>query len=125
MEYENVGIGKEQPKVEAKPVVVTGISEEVVTFDKKEGKETSVKLVLRVSHPDIPEMEIGKVKFEKNKKLKDSGLWLTKDKDGYIPFNSAVATLLRFYGCTKVSELVEKTLQTTIDDNGYLEAKAY
>ena len=121
MEYENTGIGKEQPLVEAKPVVVTSISEEEVVFDK----ETAKKLVLRVSHPDVPEMELGKVKFEKNKKLKDSGLWLTKDKDGNLPFNSAVSTLLRFYGCTKITELVEKKIETTQDENGYLVAKAY
>ncbi len=123
MEYENMGIGKEQPPVVAKPVVIIGYNEEEVVFEKN--KETSKKLVLRVSHPDVPEMEISKVKFEKNKKLRETGLWLSKDKDGSLPHNSAIATLLRFYGCTKITELVQKTIQTTQDENGYLIAKAY
>jgi len=123
MEYENTEIGKEQPPVVAKPVVVTGVGEEEVTFEKT--KETSKKLVLRVSHPDVPEMELSKVKFERNKKLKETGLWLSKDKDGNLPYNSAVATLLRFYACGKITDLVGKTIQTTQDDNGFLIAKAY
>jgi len=123
MEFENMGIGKEQPPVVAKPVSVTGYNEEDVMFEKQ--KETSKKLVLKVIHPDITTMEISKVKFEKNKKLKETGLWLSKDKDGNLPYNSAVATLLRFYGCGKISDIVGKTIQTTQDENGFLIVKAY
>ena len=123
MEYENTGIGTEQPPVVAKPVSITGINEEEVFF--KDAKEASLKLVLKVKHPDVPEMELGKVKFEKNKKLKETGLWLSKDNDGNLPYNSAVATLLRFYGCSKITDLVGKTIQTTQDENGFLIAKAY
>ncbi len=123
MEYENTEIGTEQPQVEPKPVVVTGCGEEDVNFPDK--KETAKKLVLKVEHPDVKDMELSKVKFEKNKKLKDTGLWLSKDKDGNLPYNSAVATLLRFYSCKKITDLVGKTIQTTQDEGGFLVAKAY
>jgi len=123
MEYENRKIGKEQPKIEAKKVKVLSYDE--VDVKDKENKEIGKKLVLKVSHPDIPELEISKVKYEKAKKLKESGIWLQKDKDNSIPFNSALAHLLRHYGCSKVSDLTGKEIGTTTDDNGFLIAKAY
>ena len=121
MEFETLGIGKEQPKIEAKPVEVLGYEEREVKFDN----ETSKKLVLKVKHPDIESIEIGKVKYEKNKKLKEVGLWLSKDKDGSIPNNSALAALLMFYRCNTIADLKGKTLETTEGENNFLVIKAY
>jgi len=70
-------------------------------------------------------VEISKVKYEKNKKLTESGLWISKDKDGKLPFLSALAHLLRFYHCNNISELKNKEIDTTADSNGYIIAKAY
>jgi len=123
MEYENTEIGKEQPKLEAKRVKILSY-EEVDVKDKNE-KDIGKKLVLKVSHPDVPELEISKVKFEKAKKLKESGIWLQKDKDSNLPYNSALSHLLRHYKCSKVSELKGKEIDTTTDDNGFLIVKAY
>lgn len=123
MEYENVEIGKEMPPIEAKPVKV--LSFEEADVKDKEQKEIGKKLVLKVQHPDVPEMEISKVKFQKGDKLKESGLWLGKDTDGKIPYSSALAHLLRHYSCQKIPDLKDKVLQTTSDSNGFCIAKAY
>jgi len=123
IEYENISIGTEQPPVEAKRVIILGY--EVKVVNNSEGKEIGNKLVLNVKHPDVPDMQISKVKYEKNKKLTESGLWISKDKDGKLPFLSALAHLLRFYHCNNVGELKNKEIDTTADENGYIIAKAY
>ncbi len=122
LEYENMEIGKEQPPVVAKPVIVESYSEVDV---KKGDKDIGKKLVFKVKHPDVPEMEISKVKYEKNKKLSEAGIWLQKDVDGNIPFNSALSALLRHYNCSKIADMKGKTIETTQDENGFLIAKAY
>ena len=123
IEYEKIPIGNEQPPIEAKRVVILGY--EVKVVNNSEGKEIGNKLVLKVKHPDVPEMELSKVKYEKNKKLTESGLWISKDKDGKIPFLSALAHLLKHYHCSNISDLQNKEIDTVIDENGYVIAKAY
>jgi len=123
IEYENIPVGNEQPPEEAKKVTVIGYESKAVS--NNEGKEIGNKLVLKVKHPDVPEMEISKVKYEKNKKLTESGLWISKDKDGKLPFSGALAHLLRFYHCNKISDLKGREIDTTADENGYIIAKAY
>ena len=123
IEYENVQIGVEQPPLTPKRSRVTGY--EVRKVGTVEGKEIGNKLVLKVNHPDVPDMEISKVKFEKNKKLTESGLWVSMDKDGNIPYASALAHLLRFYGCISIAHIRGKEIDTTTDENGYIIAKAY
>jgi hypothetical protein len=123
IEYENVPLGTEQPPVTPKTVRVTGY--EVRPVCTTEGKEIGNKLVLKVNHPEVPDMEISKVKFEKNKKLTESGLWVSMDKDGNIPFASALAHLLRFYRCESIAHIKGKEIDTTTDENGYIIAKAY
>jgi len=123
IEYANIPVGNEQPPVEAKRVIVLGYESKAVSDNA--GKEIGNKLVLKVKHPDVTEMEISKVKYEKNKKLTESGLWISKDKDGKLPFLSALAHLLRFYHCNNISELKNKEIDTTADSNGYIIAKAY
>lgn len=123
LEFSEMEIGIEQPKIEAKKVKV--LSYEEVDVKDKEQKDIGKKLVLKVSHPDVPELELSKVKYEKNKKLKESGIWLSQDGDGNIPYNAALAHLLRHYGCSKVADLKDKELDTICDDNGFLIVKAY
>jgi len=125
MEYENLDleIGKEQPPIEAKKVLVLSLEERNVK--NKEGKEVGEKLVMKVNHPDAGEIELSKVKYIKNKKISESGLWITKDRDGNIPFNSALASLLRYNKCTKLKDMNGKEIETDIDDNGFIVAKAF
>lgn len=121
MEFENTKIGKEQPPIQAKKVRVLGLSEECVKFDQKD----SLKLVLKVSHPDVGELEISKVKYQKGDKLSVAGLWLTKDNDGCLPYNSAVAHLLRAYNIDSIVGLTSCELDTVLDEAGYLIIKGY
>jgi hypothetical protein len=123
IEYEKIPLGQEQPPVLPKRVQVLGY--EVRRVHDNEGKEIGNKLVLKVKHPDVPEMEISKVKYEKNKKITESGLWVSMDKDGKIPFQSALAKLLRFYRCETISHLRGKELETASDEGGYVIVKAY
>ena len=122
MEFENLEIGNEEPELTEKPVVVVNYNEVDV---KTSEKETNKKLVLLVDHPDKSGLELSKVKYEKKKKLVESGLWLHKDKNGKVPFNSAVAFVLRFYDCKNIKELIQKKLETTKGESGYLIIKAY
>ena len=125
MEYENLDmkIGSEQPLIEAKKCLILSLEQKDIK--DKEGKDIGVKLVMKVNHPDAGEIELSKVKYEKNSKLTESGLWLTKDKDGNIPFKSALASLLKFNNCSKLKDLNGKEINTAIDDNGFIIAKAY
>jgi len=114
-ELENLGIGEDIPQLEAKRVKVLDLEEKDVKFKDKDSK----KLVLKVIHSDGQvEMEISRVKYEKANKLKEGGLWLSKDKDGNLPFRSAVACLLRFYKLNKLSGLIGKEIDTIANDEG-------
>ena len=122
IEYEDMEIGKELPPLVAGKVMVVGYAEQDV---EKEGKLIGKKLVLKVDYPGIPGMEVSKLKFIKNKQVKESGLWLNKDSEGNLPHNSAVANLLRFYGCRRISQMVGKEIETAVDDMGFCIVKAY
>ncbi len=120
MEIENMEIG-EQQKILAKDVEVLEYRIDEVQFEK----DASKKLVLIVKHPDIEKIETSTVKFEKGKKLRNVGLWISFDNDNKLPYNSAVSFLLRHYNCNKIADLKGKVLQTTTDENGFLIVKAY
>jgi len=123
MEYENKNIGTEPERLEAEEVEVVSFESEDVK--DKEGREVGKKLVLTVKHSKNPEMKISKVKYEKNKSLTESGLWLKEDAEGNLPYFSAIASLLRFYKCDSISALKGKNVNTVADANGFLEIKAY
>lgn len=123
MGYGDKTIGKEPEKLEPVDVEVTSFAEEPV--ESKEGKSIGNKLVLTVKHPKREELKLSKAKYENNKSLQESGLWLKEDEDGNLPYFSAVASLLRFYKCGSIAELVGKKIGTVQDSNGFLIAKAY
>ncbi len=58
IEYEEIQVGTEQPPIVAKRVIVLGYESKIVS--NNEGKEIGNKLVLKVKHPDVTEMEIVK-----------------------------------------------------------------
>lgn len=114
-------IGKEQPPMVAGKVKVLDLRQEPVKFEK----DTKEKLVLKVKHSNGKDLEISQVKFEKNKKLTTSGLWLVLDQDGNLPHNSAVAHFLRHYGVKSPKQLIGMEIDTASDEGGYLIVKAY
>lgn len=122
-EYMDVGVGKEMlPLQPVKVKVVRTEEREVIGSD---GKSIGNKLVLVVNHPSMPELEISKVKYETNKKLTTSGLWIRRDNEGKIPFKSALACLLLYYKAGAIRSLIGKEIETTTDEGGYIIAKAY
>ena len=121
MAYENKEVGKERARLEAKDVRIKEVKE--VEVELQQGKRS--KMVLVVEHPDLPEMEISKVKYLRDNKITESGLWLTEDKDGAIPYQSAVANLLRHCKVSTIKDLKGLEIKTDLDEKGFVIAKAY
>lgn len=108
--------------LQAKPVKVISIEIRKVEIKGKQNE----KLVAICKHPDREEtIEISQVKYENKGKLVISGLWISKDKQGLLIKNSALAILLRSAGCTSTGELMNQSMSTIQDEKGYLTFKAY
>jgi len=127
-DLDNLAIGTAEPsagkKLEAKDVVVA----EIVVKQVKgiAGKPDWESLQISVKHPDKQELiSVNKCKVEKDGNLKVVSLSLDKDQNGAIAKWSSLALVLKFYDCTKVSDLKGKTVKTVTDQNGYLAIKAY
>lgn len=121
-------IGKEKERLKAVPVEVKRIETERVEA-KPDGKlkESKDKIVLWCAHPDSKDLiKLGSVRFEQAGKMKQTALWITKDAEGNISFDSSLAYLLRFYGLEEMEKLVGKKISTTVDaDTKFLVVKAY
>lgn len=120
-----VGIAKEKPKLEAKQVLVTKI-----LIEKKEKSENMDKdseiVVLMCEHADSDKpLKMTKCKFISKGKIVTGGLWYSLDKEGNIPYNSALAQLMRYYQVSEVEALKGLKMSTSQDENGFLVLKAY
>lgn len=120
-----LGIGtKEAAKLEAKPSIVVGVKVEMKK-DKNQ-KEVGEMAVFILKHPDKPDnIEVDSIKFEKDSKVKVTGAWFNVDSDGLIPKQSSLAIAMRFYNVKTLEEFTGVTVQTTLDEKGYLAIKAY
>lgn len=117
-----VGSVEPESKLEPKPVKVVDVSTELVTYGDKQWDVC----IFKVKHPDKEEtIELNKVKYEKDNKIKVVGTSLSLDKEDNINKASALAHLLNFYGVKTPAEMKEKELQTSLDDKNYLCIKAY
>lgn len=123
LDMANMPIGDDVPQVEPKTVRVESYEIRSVPMDDKIYK----KLCLVVKHPDMKDtIEVSQVKWlNKDDKLKVSGLWIKRDKDNKLPYQSAVATMLRFFNVSVIKEIEGKELPTVLDERGYLAVKAY
>ena len=122
MDILDVPIGEDEPQVAAKVVVIEDVKVEEVVLPK----ETARKLVLKVRHPDMQDLiDINGARYQKADKLKSAGLWYKLDKDNQLPFNSAVAHVLRYYDKKTAKELKGTQIHTVTAENGYLLVKAY
>ena len=115
-------IGEQAPPIEAKPVVIISLEQKEV---KKGDNFIGDKLILKCRHVDVGDIEIGKIRFMKGKNVTDSGLWVSKDKEGKLPYNCAVSYLMRHLKVENVMDMKDKQIETILDDNGYLIAKGY
>ena len=123
-DIKNIKIGEEQEKYNIAICTVNSADIEVVKGN--DGKIVGDKLVLNCTHPDVKEsLDMSKVKYEKGNKIAISGIWINTDKDGKIPFRSALACMLRYYKKESIKDLVGISLETAKDDNDFLVIKAY
>ncbi len=78
---------------------------------KEVGDKKNEILKCLVKHPDKEEdIEISQAKYEKNKELKVTALWVNLDEAGEIQKGSALATLLETAGVKTSRELIGKRL---------------
>jgi len=123
IKMDEIGIGEDVPQVT--PQRVTIISYEIRAVTKNE-KHIGDKLVLKCKHPEMDDnIEISSVKYEASDKIRTTGIWIKLDKNGKIPYKSALANLLRFVTKAYIKDLVSIEINTALDDNGYLALKAY
>lgn len=122
---DNIEIGEDRPQIDAAKVLIENYKIEEVK--NKEGKVTGDKVVLNVRHPQYTDklIDVSGVKYQKGDKLVSGGLWVNKDKDGKIPFKSALACFMRFVGARNIGSVKGLQVDTVLDDNGYLVVKAY
>lgn len=118
---ENLTIGEKPQPVEPKPVIIVSLEEKEVKTDNF----TRNKLILKCRHEDVGDIDIGKIRFMKGKNLTDSGLWITKEKEGKLPYNCAISYLMRHLGVKFMEDLKDKQIETILDDNDYLIGKIY
>ena len=117
------GIGnQESEKLKESLIVVQGVKIQGV---EKNGQQIGEKVVLLCKHPDREDLlEISKVKYLKNDKVESSGTWFNLDSDKKIVKASALASLMKYYGCESLNDFAGKQLQTVLDGD-YLVVKAY
>lgn len=119
-----VGIGKKTEALEPKKVKV--LKADIEMQKDKNKTDVGEKVSLTVQHPDRKEtLVLSKAKYETQGKVKVSGIWYKLDSDNKIPYNSALANLLRFCNVADIDSLVGKEIETTKDEDGFLVAKAY
>ena len=116
-----IGIGtKEATTLKAEPVTVLDVNIKTV------GAKGSHMLECFCSHPEKKDgIKISSVKQENKGKLEVTGLWLNKDEDGMLRKNSAIALFLQSNKADTAEGLVGKTINTVLDDKGYLAFKNY
>lgn len=108
----------------AKKITVLSVTIEV---QKKKTGETVGEIVhFSCKHPDKEDpIDMNKVQYLKDRKIKESGLWYNEDKDGNIQKGSALAQVLQFYKTKDLVSFVGQELDTELNESGYLSIKAY
>lgn len=125
IDFGNIGIGTKE-NVALKPARVKIISYSVEMQFDKDGKDVGNKATINCKHPEKTEnISISSVSYKKGKEIKTSGLWVKLDDDGLIPKQSALASFLSHISAKNLSEIVNKEIDTELDDKGYLCFKAY
>lgn len=108
--------------VTLKPAIVKIVKVEIQEVGEKKNK----KLVCSVKHPDREEtINISSVKYESKGKLDTVGLWVNLDEDKKLRKGTALAVLLNYINVGTMHGLIDKEVQTTEDEKGYLCFKAY
>lgn len=110
---EDIGVGKKKEVDFLKPTKV-----KIEGFEKVMRQENEC-LVLICKHPDAEApIKISGIKMKRFDKLKVSGLWLSLDEEGQIPYFSGVGELLRMAEVGNIKELVGKEILTDVQSSG-------
>ena len=93
----------------------------------KTGKDVGDKVVFYCEYPGKEDLiKISSAKYEnKSNKLVVTGTWYSLDEDGLLKKNSAISKVLQTIKVNTLKESINKELDTTLDDNGYLAIKSY
>jgi hypothetical protein len=118
----NKAIGTLEPEkkeaLEPKKVKIV----EVNLRDTKKGKILECK----AKHPDREEpIKISSVAYLREKQVVNTGLWLTLDKQENIQKGSALAVFLNRMNVATPNLLVDKEVETELDEKQWLCFKAY
>lgn len=120
-----IGIGTKEATT-LKPMKLHILGMRIDTQKDGSGKQIGEKVICICKHPEKEDtIQVSKVRFEKKKKLTDSGLWFKQDEDGNIQKNSALAVFLSYLNARSVSDLEGKFCESVLDEDGYLCFKAY
>ncbi len=117
----NISIGKEPIKLTPVKVLVKDVKIENVPI------ATGIvrKVVFIVSHPESKEnLSISKAKYQAGDRVEIHGTWYRLDDEGNVPFNSSIASVMRYYDVETLGELVGISLETATDEKGFLVIKA-
>jgi hypothetical protein len=120
----NATIGKEPEPLKPQRVKIEAVDIEPVS--KSNGDFVGNKLVFSVKYPDMETpIKISQAKIQKGDKVKVVGTWFNPEDDAYeIPFNSAVAHILRLLDVGTIPECIGKEIDTT-SEGSYLVFKVY
>lgn len=104
----------EKPKLEAKPVTITGIQVQEKTKDDKPMKVPLVNLL--VKHPDRDDaIKISKIQSLMKSRVVTRAFWLVYDKEENIQKDSAVADLMNYLKVETLKEAEGKTIDTSFE----------
>lgn len=121
MEELQTGIGTKEATT-LKPLVVVIKEVKIEEVGTKKAK----KVVFSCLHPESQDLiKISQVKYENKGKLEVTGTWYNLDADKLIKKNSSLAVLIQSNGANNISEMIGKSINTILDDKGYLAFKAY
>ena len=126
--FDDLLIGtKETTMLQPATVTIKDYKIEEITTTKNTTKSKSKKIVFFCEHPQKNDglIKISSVQLLNNKTITTKATWLNLDTDGLLTKTSPIANLLNHLQAKTIKETINKTINTTTDDNGYLTFKTY
>lgn len=119
----NIPVGNiESVKLKPAKVKIVGLKIESV------GTKGNKKLNIEVLHPDSVDktIKISSAKVINAKdKLEVTTLWFNKDSEGKLTKNSTLSKFIKFLGGNCIKDLLNKEVDTILNEDNYLTFKGY
>jgi hypothetical protein len=119
----NIPVGNiESVKLKPAKVKIVGLKIEAV------GTKGNKKLNIEVLHPDSVDktIKISSAKVINAKdKLEVTTLWFNKDSEGKLNKNSTLSKFIKFLGGNCINDLLNKEVDTILNEDNYLTFKGY